>query len=202
AFVLSGLVYCRSCGYSMGNTRNGISKKEFLKKCQTRDSLGNRTCNNPGVNSYAIVKGIFQQLDEYEREIKKRGEDMDTNETELLKVALTKKHKEIEKQRGALDTLIEMREEQEITREKFLERKEIREFNIAQLRNEIGELQDRINQREQTTNERKLKNIREFRDKWGKSKSSEQRNQFLQTIIDRIDYQREGDNIDIHINFR
>ncbi|NLJ40619.1 MAG: recombinase family protein [Clostridiales bacterium] len=202
AFVLSGLVYCRSCGYSMGNTRNGISKKEFLKKCQTRDSLGNRTCNNPGVNSYAIVKGIFQQLDEYEREIKKRGEDMDTNETGLLKVALTKKHKEIEKQRGALDTLIEMREEQEITREKFLERKEIREFNIAQLRNEIGELQDRINQREQTTNERKLKNIREFRDKWGKSKSSEQRNQFLQTIIDRIDYQREGDNIDIHINFR
>jgi site-specific DNA recombinase len=137
AYVLSGLVYCGDCGYRMGNTRNGKNKKEYLKKCQHRDPLGKRTCNNPGVDTDIIIKEVFNQLDEYEREIKKMGGDIDTGETKLLKIALEEKSKELEKQERALDTLIEMREEQEITKDKFLERKEIREENILKVKREI-----------------------------------------------------------------
>ncbi|NLO83522.1 MAG: hypothetical protein GX094_10805 [Clostridiales bacterium] len=94
-----------------------------------------------------------------------------------------------------------MREEQEITKEKFLERKEARERNIIKLKQEVRELQERISQREQSTNKKKLENIREFRKKWNKSKSVKEKNQFLHIIIDRLEYKREGDNINIKINF-
>ncbi|WP_055669113.1 zinc ribbon domain-containing protein [Desnuesiella massiliensis] len=184
----------------MGITYNGKNHIEYIKKCQHHDPIGNK-CDNPGIRTDVIVQAIFNELEKYENEIMNSSTDVSENETELIKSALTQKQKDLQKNEKALDNLIEMREDGEITKDKYLQRKKIREESMNKIKKEIEELQERLLKREQATNQKRLYNIQEFRRLWKTADSPQLKNQFLKTIIDRIDYIRTGDNIQVHVNF-
>lgn len=200
AFVLSGLVHCGKCGYGMGITYNGKNHIEYIKKCQHHSPIGEK-CDNPGTNTDIIVQSVFDELEKYENKILNSSDDVNDNETELIKSALIQKQRILQKDENALDNLIEMREDGEITKDKYLQRKKIREENINKTKKEVQELQERFKKREQATNKKRLQNIKEFRKLWETADSAQLKNQFLKTIVDSIDYTRDGDNIHIHVNF-
>jgi chromosome segregation ATPase len=114
-----------------------------------------------------------------------------------IEIAL-KNIKQIEK---ALDTLQEQRENQEISKERFLDRKQIQENNITKLKKELVELRQRYENRKNNTNEKRLARIKTFYKQWENAKDTKERNKFLRGIVDKIYYTREGDNIDIKVNF-
>lgn len=196
-YVLSGLVYCGKCGYSMQITRNGKTEVEYLKICQHSDPFGNR-CGNRGVNSQIIIDTIFQELGKYEKQIQNETYDVG-KEVVIFREAIAQKEKSLKKEQKAIDILQEQREDGEITKERFLERKEIRESNIQKLKQEIQELERRCALRENASNLQRLITIENFRKKWIKSND---KNRLLRKIIDRIDYIRDGDDISTKVYFR
>ncbi|SDH42248.1 recombinase family protein [Desulfosporosinus hippei] len=200
AFLFSGLVYCGKCGYSMQFTYNGVSKIEYVKKCQKTDPYGNR-CGNQGLNTQIFEKAIFDELKKYEEEIINKKYEVNSNELEVLIQAINQKEMDVLKENKALDTLQEQRENQEISKERFLERKAIREDNLKKLNREIGEYKERLEKREQTSNEKRLTSIRDFYNQWSISKDTQERNNYLKTIIDKISYTRDGNRINVKINF-
>ncbi|HBG22616.1 MAG TPA: hypothetical protein DDW83_05105, partial [Peptococcaceae bacterium] len=105
------------------------------------------------------------------------------------------------KELRALDVLQEQRENAEITKVRFIERREVREANIAVLKQEIGELEKRCALRENVSNLQRLKTIEEVYEKWGKLETKEEKNRMLKTIIDRVDYERIGDDIQVYVHF-
>lgn len=200
AFLFSGLVYCGKCGYSMQFTYNGISRIEYVKKCQKTDPYGKR-CGNQGLNTKILEKAIFDELKKYEEEIINKKYDVNSNELEVLLQAITQKEKDLLKERKALDTLQEQRENQEISKERFLERKAIREENLKKLKKEIGEYKERLEKREHTSNEKRLSSIKGFYNLWDISEDTPEKNKYLKAIIDKISYTRDGNKINVKINF-
>lgn len=199
AFTLSGLVHCGKCGRSMQFTYNGVSDVEYVKKCQHSDPFGNR-CGNRGVNTKVIVDAIFTELKKYEDQIRSTN-CSPSNETEMLQNAINNKRNAIIKHQRAMDILQEQREDGEISKERFIERKEVRETNLANLRQEIAELTKRCTLRENMSNAQRLKTIEEVSVQWSKLDSKEEKNRLLKTILDRIDYERNGDDIHIKVHF-
>mgnify|MGYP000857335562 CR=1 FL=1 len=200
AFVLSGLVYCSKCGYRMGITKNGRNHIEYLKKCQHFTPIGDK-CDNPGADTDYIVQAVFTELRKYEDRILSNIADVKEDETILIRSALKQKQDELQKEEKALNNLYEMREDGEISKDKFLLRKNIRETRIDQINNDVKELKVRLQKRDKATDQMMLSNIADFRKKWSQAESSHDKNQFLKTIIDRINYTRNGENIIIHVNF-
>lgn len=195
-YALSGLVYCARCGHSMQFTRNGKTDVEYVKICQHSDPFGER-CGNRGVNSEKIIDAIFQELGKYEKEIQNETYDVG-NEVQIFQDALAQKKKALEKEKKAIDILQEQREDGEITKGRFLERKIIRENNIQKIKQEIQEINRRCARRERANNSQRLVTIEKFYEKWDEAKN---KNRLLKKILDRIDYERIGDDIYVKAHF-
>lgn len=200
AFTLSGLVHCGKCGYSMQFTFNGVNKIEYVKKCQKTDPYGVR-CGNSGVNTKILIDTIFKELEEQEDELKNKRYNVSERELEILRGSINEKKNDILKEERALDTLQEQRENQEITKDRFVQRSEIRQDNINRLKKEVSELEERCSRREQTTNEKRLKTIHEFYNIWKNTDLVKEKNTILKTIVDNVSYIRDVDDVSININF-
>lgn len=200
AFILSGLVFCGKCGHSMQFTFNGNTDIEYVKKCQYADEYGNR-CGNRGVDIQDLLAVVFSELKRYEEEIKNKNYDVSEHEISNIRNAIEEKKKSMIKEEKALGTIFEMREEGEITKEIFLLRKQVRESNLIKVRKEISELEERCNIRKQATDKKLLKSIEGAQKLWVDKYTPKQKNQFLRTIIDKIKYTREGDDLTVDINF-
>ncbi|WCK57431.1 recombinase family protein (plasmid) [Aneurinibacillus sp. Ricciae_BoGa-3] len=196
AFTLSGLVYCAKCGHSMQFTYNGQNDIEYVKKCQKSDELGNR-CGNPGTNVNEIIKTVFQEINKIED--KRLNEKYDVLESELivLRSSIKDKYDAITKHEEAINILQEQREDGEISKERFLERKRIREEQIQALQNEIVELEKRCEKRPE------VKSLQEAYSEFENLNDNKSKNIFLKSIINKIYYTKDDDGmITVNINFR
>ena len=200
AFTLSGLVVCGKCGYAMQFTHNGKNKKEYIKKCQKSDPFGCR-CGNQGINIDLIIDKIIGDLLSYKEEIETKMVNTKETETELLKVTISQNEKDLKKEENAIGILQEQRENGEISKEKFLERRNVRLQNIEKLQKEICELQERVTKREEITNGQRIKSIEDFFTRWENATDSNEKNKLLRRIVERIEYSRDGDNVHIKVNF-
>lgn len=200
AYLFSGLVFCWQCGHSMQFTYNGQGENEYVKKCQTKDHLGNR-CGNRGIPSQVILERVFEKLEEQRGLLKSKAYNVTETELATLKDAIEQNRRDLAKEERALDTLQEQREDGEISKERFLQRKAVREDNIQKLRSEIVQLEVRCNAREEASDQRRLEKIEEFYHLWESTDNTEDRNRFLKLIVDKITYARNGTTVDMNINF-
>ncbi|MGI6405288.1 MAG: hypothetical protein ACOX2E_02170 [Syntrophaceticus sp.] len=73
------------------------------------------------------------------------------------------------------------------------------------MKRDIEELEKRCNLRKNVrknvSNLQRLKTIEEFFEQWDKLKTKEEKNRVLKAIIDRIEYERDGDDVQVRINF-
>lgn len=201
AFTLSGLLYCGKCKRAMGFTYNGKTKNEYIKKCQVSDPYGNR-CGNKGVNIQIIVDRIMADLQQYSDNIRNELIDTKEAETSLLHTAIDQLKKDLKKEEKALEILQEQREDGEISKDRFIERKGIREQNIKKINKEIAENEERIAKREQIDNKQRIEKIDQFFELWETADDSEAKNRLLQRVVERIEYERVDDNkIKVKVNF-
>jgi len=66
---------------------------------------------------------------------------------------------------------------------------------------ELTDLKSRYRKRTEVTDQKRIENIREFKGKYRESVNIKDKNLFLKSIIDRINYSRDGDDVTIEINF-
>lgn len=106
------------------------------------------------------------------------------------------------KYKKALDTVNDAYELGDYTREEWLIRKSKWQKLITQTEDEIYEAKKIYNSTQQVTDEQRLEYLLDFFDNIKKMTDNKQRNDLYKTIIDSIVYSRDGDTINIKINFK
>ena len=167
--------------------------------------LGHR-CSNRGVNVKLIEDAVFDELSKHQAELESCNFDVNKNELTVLKAGIQEKYRQIEVEKRAIVVIQKQREEEEITKEYAMERKNFREKNIEVLLSEIEKLEERCAKRECATDENRLNNIKEFYRLWKTTDSVQEKNMFLRSIIDKTSYVREqceegSEHVLIKINF-
>lgn len=206
AYPTTGLMFCAKCGhmmkYSVGRLEAKTGKAYDYTKCGHLNPYGAK-CTQQGVKMdesfyeglYTLILNKFiddSRLDDIQS--KKREQNQG-------KALFKRKKTELEESEKALSNIMEAFENGIYTMSQFAERKKVRDEAINKLRRELIEM-EKENQSSKTYSIDVLKQkAKEFKKGWENSVSSNEKNLLLKSIIKRIDYDREGDNISFNLTW-
>lgn len=190
---LAGLIYCSECGRAMLRTVNGLNF-EYVKcptlKCATRS-----------VKLHDLERYILEELtkelknfnyfvDNYAEEVQQQRKQIE-NEISLLNIELNKKVSMIEK-------ACEMLESGIYTKELFTRRVSVLEADIDPLKANIETLKNKPVQ-DDTKAYKAIPILEKVLEKYN-NLDIENKNLLLKSIIERIDYTRLQEHIDLDIS--
>lgn len=107
----------------------------------------------------------------------------------------------LNKAKKALEIVNDAYEMGDNTREEWLERKKKRESEINSLQSEIYALKKQVQDNKKMTNFERQNNLEAFFDSIQTCICSSEQNTLYKTIIDSIMWQRDGDNVEVKINY-
>lgn len=199
-YPLKGLVKCGICGYGLPlEYKNG--KDLIIKKCWYKDHFGNKCSNSSGKAQY-ILDAIDEQLKEYEAQIEAEIESCEDQSTDLIQLQiktimgkLSKKEAALKRARIAYDEGVDTLDEYRSAKDHILKEMDALEgqLNIENLK---------LQKAQSVSNHEKLHYIKEFRRKKNeKELNDKELNELYKTIISDIIWTKQGDKIDIKVNF-
>lgn len=199
-YPLKGLIKCGLCGYGLPlEYKRG--KDLIVKKCWHKDYLGNKCPNSSGKAQY-IIDAIDEQLKEYEEQIKKEIESCEDQSTDMIQLQiktimdkLNKKDIALKRARIAYDEGVDTLDEYRSAKERILK-------EVDELENQLSVENLKLQKAQSITNHEKLHYIEEFRrSRWEDELDDKELNDLYKTIISSIIWTKQGDNIDIKVNF-
>ena len=199
-YPLKGLLKCGLCGYGLPlEYKRG--KDLIVKKCWHKDYLGNKCPNSSGKAQY-IIDAIDEQLKEYEEQIRKEIESCEDQSTDLIQLQiktimdkLNKKDIALKRARIAYDEGVDTLDEYRSAKERILK-------EVDELENQLSIENLKLQKAQSITNHEKLHYIEEFRrSRWEDELDDKELNDLYKTIISSIIWTKQGDNIDIKVNF-
>lgn len=199
-YPLKGLIKCGLCGYGLPlEYKRG--KDLIVKKCWHKDYLGNKCPNSSGKAQY-IIDAIDEQLKEYEEQIRKEIESCEDQSTDLIQLQiktimdkLNKKDIALKRARIAYDEGVDTLDEYRSTKERILK-------EVDELESQLSIENLKLQKAQSITNHEKLHYIEEFRrSRWEDELDDKELNDLYKTIISSIIWTKQGDNIDIKVNF-
>jgi len=198
----SGLLYCQQCGRRMSVcafVENGVQK--YKTRCENRYDksicCGQRSTILSNEFYNAIYAKIVRLEPKYLLQLQQNSSDI-----EYLKSVLQIKRKEVSKHQQALERLYELYEENEITKAAFHERKAARENQLNAAENEIIDIEAQITQKSDLpTMETIQERIDYFRQKWRFDLGIKERNRLIETMVEKIMYNRVENSISLQIQY-
>jgi site-specific DNA recombinase len=199
--VLNKLLYCGICGGSL-QFLNRSSGTVHIKKCQKSDPFGTR-CSNSGADVEVVYAKLHFDLAEYQERLMSKSVSSDTQDNTTLQIALNNKKAELEELVGGLDRIQELYIDGRLDKAKFKDRTDKQERRIQSEREEIANLEKSLaifsNVR---TDDERLDAIAAFKEAWNAGVvDNAELNRLARALIDRIDFVRQGDNIEINTRF-
>lgn len=188
------------CGYGLPlEYKRG--KDLIVKKCWHKDYLGNKCPNSSGKAQY-IIDAIDEQLKEYEEQIRKEIESCEDQSTDLIQLQiktimdkLNKKDIALKRARIAYDEGVDTLDEYRSAKERILK-------EVDELESQLSIENLKLQKAQSITNHEKLHYIEEFRrSRWEDELGDKELNDLYKTIISSIIWTKQGDNIDIKVNF-
>ena len=201
---LSGLIKCGRCGHSMTlYYRPSRKNPESIKPCWYKDSLGNK-CINQGMITNTLYDLINQRIFSYKEQLVSEIESLDFLSIKYkVEKELKNLTKEKERKLQTLDRILLGFENELYTLQQSQNRKQCVEKELSEINAEIELLEIEM----EKCNADKIKDKYELFKKFEKqiisSKlSDEQKNKLYKSIIDKIIWIREDNNINIRIEFK
>lgn len=200
--VLSKLIYCEKCK----RARSFISKpngKTYIQTCLKADRLGNR-CTNRGMTVEVIYAQLMFDLEEYEEQLLNREIQSHQNDKySTFQQALKNKHEELNRMEIGMERLVDSyidglfeKDQLKAKADKLQSRIQVKKEEIRSIERSIA-----VVDKEQTDEER-LQAIKKFKEAWNSEDiSRKELNILAKGIIDRIDLNREGNDVQIKIIF-
>jgi site-specific DNA recombinase len=199
--VLSKLLYCGKCKRTMSFTvkPNG---NVHVKTCLKADRIGNR-CRNSGVNVEVIYAQLLFDLEQYEQQLMNREPQERKSDNSTLHLALHNKQEELKRLEEGIDRI------KDLFIEGLLDKTEMK-AKSDKLKDQIQAKKEEIRSIEQSlavvdskrTDADRLNAIKQFKEAWNtEGISKKELNKLAKEIIDRIELIREGDNVEIKIQF-
>jgi hypothetical protein len=198
--VFTGLIKCAICGraQTFQKRSDGIL---LMKPCWYIDKHGNK-CKNSGIKLSVIEEMVLKEIGLYREQILSATtipEDVSTEN--LLKEEILESEMMLNKIKRALGRLNDAYEMGDYSRDEWLERKKRREAEIYNLNKKIYELQKKDIEKQEITADDRLERLEAFFDFFPTCTSNSERNTLYKTIIESIIWLREGENIEMKINF-
>lgn len=197
--ALTGLVKCAKCGHS--HILHTVDGKPYIKPCWYTDKLGNK-CRNKGILSDTLEKIVLKEISKYKEEFIKCIYVTDKRIYDKIMTALHANEALLSKYQKALDIVNDAYDLGDYDREECIKRREKWLKSIDQTNKEIYELKKQFQAFQQKSNEERTDNLSNFFKHISIETDSIQRNTLYKTIIDSIIYSRDGDNINVKINFK
>lgn len=201
--VFTGLIKCAICGSTQTFHRRILSNGNeviHMKPCWYVDKYGKK-CHNSGINMNIVEKKVLEEIKKYKEQILTHTLPEDIDTTNLLQAQINEKEVILAKLKKALERLNDAYEMGDYERNEWLERKKKREIEINRTINEIYELKKRGENKENISNEERIKNLNSFFDNLLSLTSNSERNSLYRTIIESIVWHRVGNNIEMKLNF-
>lgn len=205
-FPTSSLMHCKKCGYSMKYSIGRLEAKTGelynYTKCNHRNPLG-ETCPQRGVKmteefyetlyhaivtSYLNTESIDKAKASQEEVEKKRNE-------------LTVFRKQLEQQEVALRRIKDAYVAGVYNLQEFGEEKKVYDDKIKSIEKLIKEVENEIERETSYTKEELQVRVEDFEQKWGKATTAKEQNELLKTLIKRIVYDREGNEVTFGIEY-
>ena len=197
---LKNLVKCGLCGYGM-TLEYKRGKRLMVKTCWHKDHLGNKCGNSAGGGQY-IIDAIEEQLNEYEARIKEELDSCEDQSTDLIQLQIKNIMDKIGKKDGALKRARVAYDEGVDTLDEYRSAKERITKEIDELENQLNIENLKLQKATSISNHEKLHYIEEYRKKRNSGELTDpELNDLYKTIISDIIWTRQGDNIDVKVNF-
>lgn len=199
-YPLKGLVKCGICGYGL-SLENKRGKDLIIRKCWHKDHLGNKCTNASGKAQY-VIDAIDEQLKEYESQIKIEIDKCEDQSTDLIQLQIKNIMDQLNKKDAALKRARYAYDEGVDTLDEYRSAKERITKEMDELENKLNIENLKLQQAQSITNHEKLHYINEF---WLKKSTGQlndkELNELYKTIISSIVWTKQGDKIDIKVNF-
>ena len=198
-YLLSGLLYCGKCGYSL-QFQPKPNGRTLVKKCQKTDAFGN-CCGNRGLELEPVEKAVMESLREHEAELLKMPVELHESDfpTEHL---LHTKERELESLRDGVNRLKDLFVMGDVTKAEYKTRLERLKDLIVRKENEYEQLKESLDGCSPLTHAERLQLIDELKASWTTAINVKERNRLMKLIIERIEYTRNGDEVDIQVKFK
>lgn len=205
-FPTTGLMFCAKCGhmmkYSVGRLEVKTGKAYDYTKCGHKDPYGVK-CTQIGIKMdenfydylYNIILNRFiddERLDEIQDRRKEQSQG---------KALLKRKKAELEEHEKALDIIMGTFERGAYTLEQLANRKKVRDEAIIKLKKEIIELEQESQSSKVYKKDELKRKAKEFKEGWENATTSQEKNLLIKTILKRIEYDREGDSVNLNITW-
>ncbi|WP_409346747.1 recombinase family protein [Paenibacillus sp. MBLB4367] len=199
--LLSGIVKCGICGYVIGlysrNTENGAS---YVKPCRKASPYGVK-CTNSGIEISILLDVVYHDLKDYEQKLISDNPSTNREQSKLSEKLDMTEHDLVKKQSGiqrAKDLYIDG----DISKDEYESRKNRIEQDISRLQEEIEQLKAALHIRENRTREESLHKVKSLLSIWNDNGvGSEIKNHLARDVIEKISYNRNGDNVKINVHY-
>ena len=194
---LAGLVFCKKCGKAMNyqpypkDRSDRIVHKNNAAGCKVKSAIADDVIS-------AVTHGLKMYVEDFEMKVD-NAPDTDANVIEKQIEEMEKEIRKIEKKKAKL---FDSWEDEQITNNEFVERKNIHNTRIEVLKKQIEELEYTIPEKEE--HEEKLLLLSDaFIAMKDDDIDASTKNEFLKRIISRIEFSRENNgefilDIDLH----
>lgn len=192
--TLSGLLKCGRCGYSMSfKLSNNNKSGEYVTICGHKFKDGSK-CPQVGIKlDQKFYDTLFAEIVSIDADklTELRNGEKKKEENAIL---LNSKLSELERIKGKISKLLDLYEDSQIDKQEFISRKQKREAEKGKLEIEIKRLES-LNVRNPVTEAMIHQRIEEFTHRWYDALDTKQKNEALHSLIEKIIYDRNKDNV-------
>ncbi len=198
-YFLSGLLHCGRCGSSLKfqPKENG---RTLVKKCRKPDNDG-IICGNPGIELESVETAVFESLRQYETELLQMPADAE-DPVHSSERRLQTKEAELERLRESVNRLQDLFVMGDLSKPDYTTRLERLRTLIVKKENDIYRWRDNLDGCTELTQALRVQRLDAFKSAWEARVDVRERNRLAKLLIERIDYTRSADEIDVQIQFR
>lgn len=196
--VLSGLLNCGKCGYRMQFKMSGSGY--YCAICNHKFPDGTR-CDCRGIklddDFYQIVEDAIFLLKDEDIILKKQQNYQ--QQVEIVNL-INSNNAELNKINLALGKIFDAYESGDIDKPTFVERKSMREQQKQQLLTQIEQLKSQVKPVESVDDF--IKRIKYAESIWRLAETDSEKNKIVHSVVERVDYIRNGNDIILNIYYK
>lgn len=204
AFTLSGLVRCKRCGAIMRFLPKRLANGQMslhIRKCQNPDPFGNR-CGTSGCNSEIILHALQKQMEDYRRELLDTSSVVDIDSQKRLEEKISLLKEEIKQLEEGISRIKTLFIDGYIDKEEMKRRNEEQTKKVEVKRNELHSYETELNSVNYNTVERKIEIIENVASRFDLTNPFDPKlNKLLRELVDCVFYDRNGNNIEVRVEF-
>jgi site-specific DNA recombinase len=203
-YILSGISKCAFCGHGISWYRDP-KNRVYLKKCRHILPDGINRCNkNQGCSEDVVLRALRDDMEDFAARLFSKTQDAPKRRNRGGKALIALQIEAIEKANQRIERIKELFIDGMIDRKEFEKRKKAEEQKIKAAEKEV----ERLSQSNEFIDEAKKKermkrwtemNLKEL---FEGNLSTREKNEGFKMLIERIDYKREVDKVELNVIYK